>query len=112
VADYLQRTFAEKRVIIVSQDINLRMKAKSLGINAQDYKTGKVQNLDEIQKNIVVYEQVNDELIAKLYNHNGGIAVEEFEFARKPLANLFDTERWIVVGADTLRCRQKVDFAG
>jgi PhoH-like ATPase len=89
VADYLQRTFADKKVILVSQDINLRMKAKSLGINAQDYKTGKVQNLDEIQKNIVVYEQVNDELIAKLYNHNGGIAVEEFEFARKPLANQY-----------------------
>jgi PhoH-like ATPase len=89
VADYLQRTFVEKKVIIVSQDINLRMKAKSLGINAQDYKTGKVQNLDEIQKNIVVYDQVNDELVAKLYNHSSGIAVEEFEFARKPLANQY-----------------------
>jgi PhoH-like ATPase len=89
VADYLQRTYPAKKVILVSQDINLRMKAKSLGINAQDYKTGKVQNLDEIHKNIVVYEQINDELITRLYNNNHGISVEEFDFAKKPMANQY-----------------------
>ena len=36
------------RVVLVTKDINLRLKAKSLGLDAEDYKTGKVENASEI----------------------------------------------------------------
>ena len=44
----LQEQNPDKKVILVSKDICLRLKAKSLNINAEDYETGKVKNLDEL----------------------------------------------------------------
>ena len=49
VAEQLQAEHAGKRpVIIVSKDINLRMKARSLGIPAEDYETDKIRNIDTL----------------------------------------------------------------
>jgi len=36
------------KVILVSKDICLRLKAKSLNLHAEDYETGKIKNLDEL----------------------------------------------------------------
>jgi len=36
ITDFLHRKFTNRQVVLVTQDINLRMKAKSLGIAAQD----------------------------------------------------------------------------
>ncbi len=89
VADYYFRTYKDKYVALVSQDINLRMKAKSLGINAEDYKTGKVQNVKELQREFDVYENVDDALISRLYQEKEGIAVKEFNFDAEPRVNSF-----------------------
>ena len=45
---YLQQENADKKVILVSKDICLRLKAKSLNIHAEDYETGKVKNLENL----------------------------------------------------------------
>ncbi|WP_421943680.1 PhoH family protein [Pedobacter sp.] len=37
-----------KKVILVSKDICLRLKAKALDVNAEDYETGKIKNVDEL----------------------------------------------------------------
>src|SRR5690606_31894391 len=37
-----------KKVVLVSKDICLRLKAKALNLFAEDYETGKVKNLDEL----------------------------------------------------------------
>src|ERR1700755_598862 len=34
-----------RKVILVSKDINLRLKAKALGLQAEDYTTGKIENI-------------------------------------------------------------------
>jgi len=44
----LKEDHPEKKVILVSKDINLRLKAKSLNLNAEDFETGKIQNIDEL----------------------------------------------------------------
>ncbi|WP_214070320.1 PhoH family protein [Mucilaginibacter sp. dw_454] len=44
----LQGENPDKNVVLVSKDICLRLKAKSLNIHAEDYETGKVKNLDEL----------------------------------------------------------------
>jgi len=44
----LQEDHPDKNVILVSKDICLRLKAKALNLNAEDYETGKVKNLDEL----------------------------------------------------------------
>ena len=35
-----------KKVVLVSKDINLRLKAKSLNIHAEDYETGKIKDVE------------------------------------------------------------------
>ncbi|PIB34107.1 phosphate starvation-inducible protein PhoH [Reichenbachiella sp. 5M10] len=44
----LQKEEPGKKVILVSKDINLRLKAKSLDLSAEDYETGKIKNVDSM----------------------------------------------------------------
>lgn len=44
----LQEEFPEKKVVLVSKDICLRLKAKSLDLHAEDYETGKVKNVEAL----------------------------------------------------------------
>lgn len=67
------------KTILISKDINLRMKALSLGILAEDYINDKVADLNAFEKNHEVYENVAPELIDRMYA-NGGILLDEFDF--------------------------------
>ena len=42
----LRKEEKDKKVILVSKDINLRLKAKSLDLTAEDYETGKIKNVE------------------------------------------------------------------
>ena len=44
-------TFQEnptKKVVLVSKDLNLRIKARAIGLDAEDYNTGKIENVDDL----------------------------------------------------------------
>jgi PhoH-like ATPase len=85
IAEYLHNQNNKRKVILVSKDINLRMKAKSLGVMAEDYKNDQVQNLDDlISLGITTIENFDEEKIALLYKSNEGIPEEDFKFD-KPL---------------------------
>src|SRR5690606_39319348 len=45
----LKQSEVGRKVILVSKDINLRLKAKSLDIHAEDYETGKIKDLDHLE---------------------------------------------------------------
>lgn len=76
IADYICQINKERTVVLISKDINLRMKAKSLGIMAQDYQTDKVANLDDLYKGIRMIENVDPDTINKLYESLEGIAID------------------------------------
>lgn len=78
IAEYVCNANKNKTVILITKDINLRMKAKSLGIMAQDYQNDKVANIDELYKGIKILEGVDHELINKLYEVPEGIPSEDF----------------------------------
>lgn len=59
--------YPEHRVILVSKDINLRLKAKSLNINAEDYLTGKIKNVEGLYTGISTITKLTSVLIDKLY---------------------------------------------
>jgi len=68
---YLKSKYPRRHVIMVSKDINLRIKAKSLNITAEDYETGKLKD-SEIQADTVptgrsVIEDVDTGIIDELY---------------------------------------------
>lgn len=77
-----------RKVILVSKDINLRLKAKSLDILAEDYETGKIKNVNELYAGRLVKEDVGQESIDKLYQL-GYCSVREVLKRAKPVQNGF-----------------------
>lgn len=56
-----------RKVILVSKDINLRLKAKSLKLLAEDYETGKVKDIKDLYTGKTMVENVPKKAIDKLY---------------------------------------------
>jgi len=89
IADYIYQQNNKKNVVLISKDINLRMKAKSIGIMAQDYENDKVENIDALYQGITVLENVQTKLINKLYEDYEGVPVKEFKFPEEPMAHQY-----------------------
>lgn len=81
----LMEDYPDRKVILVSKDINLRVKAKSLDMLSEDYETGKVKDIDKLYTGKTYDEEVDGELIAELYKE-GKIAREKV-FKDAPVAN-------------------------
>jgi len=86
VAENMKEKHTDKKVILVSQDINLRMKAKALGVEAQDYKTGKVTDVDAIYKDVITYDNFDNDLINQLHK-DIAIPIEKCNFNKLPEIN-------------------------
>lgn len=63
-------------VILVTKDINLRLKAKSLNLQAEDYTTGKIQNVSSLYTGSTKFDNINPEQINFVYE-NGGIEINK-----------------------------------
>ena len=57
----------EKTTILVTKDINLRLKAKALHLRSEDYLTGKIKDMDALFKGKSVVENFNSDTLTKLY---------------------------------------------
>jgi PhoH-like ATPase len=74
----LQEEHPDKKVVLVSKDICLRLKAKALNLHAEDYETGKVKNLDELYTGRTALNKVADKLLTQL-NKRDVLPAEVFE---------------------------------
>ncbi len=74
-----------RRVVLVTKDINLRLKAKSLNIPAEDYETGKIKDVDSLYSGKSVIEDVDPDVIDKLYDE--GYCRPKDIGERKPIPN-------------------------
>jgi PhoH-like ATPase len=54
-------------VVLVTKDINLRIKAKALGILSEDYETGKVTSSDSDQPSSNTIEHIDSEIIRQIF---------------------------------------------
>ncbi|WP_027418989.1 PhoH family protein [Crocinitomix catalasitica] len=54
-------------VILVTKDINLRLKAKAIGLLSEDYETGKVKDVDDVSLGFPTLENVDSKKISALY---------------------------------------------
>ncbi|SMD12745.1 PhoH family protein [Pedobacter nyackensis] len=79
----LKQEFPEKRVVLVSKDICLRLKAKSLELHAEDYETGKIKNVDELYTGKALLANVPDEVFSLLKAEGSvdatGLEIEEVQ---------------------------------
>lgn len=78
VALSLQHKFPDKRVILVSKDISLRLKAKSLNIWAEDYETGKIKDVNRLYSGKLILETVKQEIIDEIFSQ-GHISLNRLE---------------------------------
>ncbi|MBS1568640.1 MAG: PhoH family protein [Bacteroidetes bacterium] len=66
----LQRQNKDRKVVLVSKDIALRLKAKSLNIVAEDFLTGKVRDLSRnLFTGLTVDEDMEESAIDELFMH-------------------------------------------
>ncbi len=66
----LQNEHKKSVVILVTKDINLRLKAKAIGLLSEDFETGKVKNIKLFGKGLDVIEDIDAQIIQNIYQKN------------------------------------------
>lgn len=56
-----------KKVVLVTKDVNLRMKAKSVGLSVEDYTPDHVKNVFSLHKGVQLINHVPEQIISALY---------------------------------------------
>ena len=74
-------------MILVTKDTNLRMKAKSLGLVAQDYSTDKVESFDKLYSGKRLIGGLPSETINQFFTNGGRVAAEALDVVTQPVAN-------------------------
>ena len=77
---------SERETILISKDTNMRLKARSLGITAEDYTTDKIIDLDSVYTGSRLVEDAPGAAIETLIN-TGQIDLTAFPSITKPKAN-------------------------
>jgi PhoH-like ATPase len=65
--DWKEKLKEKSQVILVTKDVNLRMKAKALGILAEDYTTDRVKSIEELYSGKGIVENFDDDVLIKLF---------------------------------------------
>ncbi|MBN2007824.1 PhoH family protein [candidate division KSB1 bacterium] len=64
---HLKKKHPRKQIILVSKDVNLRLKAKALGLNSQDYYTDKIDDIEKLYRGKRLIEDAAPDLIQQMY---------------------------------------------
>ncbi len=83
----LARNSPDRRVILVSKDTNLRMKAKALGLVAQDYTSDKVESFEKLYTGKRIVDGAPSELIDAFYSEQGELPRGAVDLIADPIAN-------------------------
>ncbi len=83
----LSKKDTKRKVVLVSKDVNLRMKAKAVGLVAEDYTSDYVHDISEIYKGYRFEENVSVEVIDKMYARPFLISPKELKTKKKLLPN-------------------------
>lgn len=68
---FMQETNPDKKVIMVTKDINFRLKASALGLQAEDFETGKIKDVDKLYTGITNINNASVDVIDKIYAEGG-----------------------------------------
>jgi len=90
IAEHLHlKNGSDRPVILITKDINLRMKAKSLGIMAQDYHNDMVQNIEDIYESVKSNDVQDHTVISDMYESMEGVPVKRFGLKKAPVAHQY-----------------------
>ena len=86
----LQQQEKDKKVVLVTKDIALRLKAKALQLNAEDYETGKIKDVQYLYTGKRVIDNIASAVIDKLFDE---FSIEPEKVTKEPL---MDNEYFIL----------------
>jgi len=66
----LQNEEKKHTIILVTKDINLRIKAKAIGLLSEDFETGKVKNIKKFSEGLPIIENIDADVIQNIYQKN------------------------------------------
>lgn len=84
-----QQQDREIQVILVTKDVNLRLKAKSLGVFAQDYTSDKVESFDKIYKGKRLIDNLPSSTIDDFYESESWDQFDELDLTEPMTPNEF-----------------------
>lgn len=87
-------------VILVTKDINLRMKARSIGIKSEDYTTDTIKNISELYKGKQKIEDKKEKLVARFYDNGNRIDEINADEFLIPKNKLYPNEYFILKSKD------------
>ena len=77
----------ENKVIVVSKDMNLRLKARSLGLTSEDYTADQVEDLERLYSGTRVIPEMPTDSIDAFYENSGFVDEDRLPQIDEPVAN-------------------------
>jgi PhoH-like ATPase len=87
VAYLLSRERKDRQIILVSKDVNLRMKAKAIGLMSQDYRNDHVKDISAMYTGIRIQENVSETLVDRMYSEPYEIEVADLPVEQPMVPN-------------------------
>lgn len=85
---FMAEEYPDRKVILVTKDINLRVKAKSLNITAEDFLTGKVKDPGGLFTGRYEIENIDPKVIDEFYQ-KGFCDIGKVGLKKAPIANSY-----------------------
>ncbi len=76
-----------RKVILVTKDVNLRMKAKAVGLQAEDYTSDHIEDVKALYTGTRTLDVSTDELVDRLYGDDEGLPLSELPLEKALLPN-------------------------
>lgn len=75
--EMLREKYPDMKNILVTKDINLRLKARSLGFETQDYFSDKVEDISIFDNANETIEGVSPDIIDEIYSSKEGVSIDK-----------------------------------
>lgn len=87
LAYVISHQYKEQKVILVSKDVNLRMKAKAVGLQAEDYTSDHIEDVKALYTGTRIIDDIADEIIDNLYGDDGVLPLADLTLEKPFQAN-------------------------
>ncbi|MBN1981296.1 MAG: PhoH family protein [Chitinivibrionales bacterium] len=71
------KRFPKRQTILVTKDVNLRMKAKAVGLVAQDYRSDQIKDILNLYTGYRIIDAISDETVDRLYQSEASLPIAE-----------------------------------
>ncbi len=87
IAYHLSKDKPDTQIVLLTKDVNLRMKAKAVGLLAQDYTSDHVRDINTLYAGKRIEENVSSDIIDKMYLEANEVDINEFDLRQPMISN-------------------------